>query len=191
MATALDQGDRMKTLLLFLVAATLSSATVAFAAGPDFIVCKSTYALCTTAACSPIPGKNDVVSCQCIVENDYSAGLKACEEKKTSQGLKLRSRYHPIDSYARCSNSRPWAWCLDAPCVADKDNPAQASCACKIVSNQGDYVIVNSNGQYDATSCTSGIYSSATVGELDQVTNYLKTHETPLKPVPIKVTKEN
>ena len=180
-----------RVLLLVLLTAALSPAIVAFAGGPDFVVCKSTYALCTTATCSPIPGKKDVVSCQCSVQNDYSAGLKPCQEKKTAKGLKLRSRYHPIDSYARCSNSRPWAWCLDAPCVADKDNPTQASCACKVVSNQGDYVIVNSNGQYDASSCTTGIYSSATVVELDQVTDFLKTHDTPLHPVPIKVTKEN
>ena len=169
----------------------LGFASVAAAAGPDFIVCKSTYALCTTAPCVPIPGKKDVVSCQCNVESDYSAGLKPCEEKKTAQGMRLRSRYHPIESYAQCSNSRPWGWCLDAPCTMDKNDPAHASCACKIVSNQGDYVIVNANGQYDASSCTTGVYSSATITELDQVTDYLKTHDTPLKPVPIKVTKEN
>ena len=27
-----------------------------FAGVPDFAVCKSTYALCTTALCKPIPG---------------------------------------------------------------------------------------------------------------------------------------
>ena len=163
--------------------------TLSFAAGPDFIVCKSTYALCTTATCVPIPGKRDVVSCQCNVEHDYSAGLKPCEE--TAKGMKLRSRYHPIDSYARCSNSRPWGWCLDAPCTVDTSDPAHAACACKIVANQGDYVVVNANGQYDASSCTTGVYSSATIVELDQVTEFLKTHDTPLRPVPIKVTKEN
>jgi hypothetical protein len=69
----------------------------------------------------------------------------------------------------------------------DKDNSSQASCACKVVSNQGDYVIVNANGQYDASSCTTGIYSSATITELDQVTHFLKAHDTPLHPVDIKV----
>ncbi len=58
---------------------------VAFAGGPDFFACKSTYALCTTAACTPIPGKTDVVSCQCNVETDYSAGLKPCNERKLSK----------------------------------------------------------------------------------------------------------
>jgi len=30
---------------------------------PKFIVCKSTYALCTSAICSPIPGNPNQVSC--------------------------------------------------------------------------------------------------------------------------------
>lgn len=179
----------MRKLIVSLL--VLGFAAAAQAAGPDFIVCKSTYALCTTAACVPSPGKKNVVSCKCNVENDYSAGLKACEVKRTPKGIELRSRYHPIDSYAQCSNSRPWGWCLDAPCMVDEKDPTHAACECRIVSRQGDYVIVNANGQYDASSCTTGVYSSATITELDQVTDYLKTHDTPLKPVPIKVTKEN
>jgi hypothetical protein len=121
---------------------------------------------------------------------DYSAGLKPCVAKKTRKGQLLRSRYHPISSYARCSNSRPWAWCLDKPCSVDKDNPSQATCKCSVVANQGDYLIVNADGQYDNSSCTTGMYSSATIVELDQVTDFLKTHDTPLHPVPIKVTTE-
>ena len=72
----------------------------------------------------------------------------------------------------------------------DKDHPSQASCACKVVSNQGNYVIINANGQYDASSCTTGIYSSATITELDQVTDFLKAHDAPPHPVDIKVYPE-
>jgi hypothetical protein len=174
----------MKAFLVFLLIA-IGPAT-AIAGGPDFIVCKSTYALCTTAACTPVPGKKNFVSCKRNVMTDYSAGLKACDEK-TSKGQLLRSRYHPISSYALCSNSRPWAWCLDAPCAIDKDNPSQAACKCSVVANQGDYVIVNADGKYDDSSCTTGIYSSATVVQLDQVTEFLKTHDSVLQPVPIMV----
>jgi hypothetical protein len=158
-----------------------------FASGPNFVVCKSTYALCTTALCTPIPGDKKFVSCKCNVETDYSAGLKNCEEKKSAAGLQLRSRYHPISSYALCSNSRPWGWCLDSPCVADKNNPAQANCKCPLVANQGDYVVVNADGKYGDSACTTGLYSSATVDQLDQVTEFLAQHDTPLKPVPITV----
>jgi hypothetical protein len=170
---------------LMIVAAPLA----AFAGGPNFIVCKSTYALCTTAACTPIHGTDKYVSCKCDVETDYSAGLKRCDGKKNSKGQLVRSRYHPISSYAQCSNDRPWAWCLDAPCVVDSQNPTQAACRCSVAANQGDYVIVNADGQYDSSSCTTGMYSSATVVQLGQVTNYLKTHNTPLHPVAIKVFK--
>jgi hypothetical protein len=162
---------------------------MAFGGGPNFIVCKSTYALCTTAPCTPLPGEKSLVSCKCNVTTDYSAGLKPCSKKKTGKS-QLRSRYHPISSYARCSNSRPWAWCLDSPCVRDHDNPSQAECKCSVAANQGDYVIVNADGQYGASSCATGMYSSATVVQLDQVTNFLKTHHTPLHPVPIKVFNE-
>jgi hypothetical protein len=176
-----------KAILLILFFAICPNAS---ARAEDFIVCQSIYALCTTAQCTPIAGKTDVVSCKCNVETDYSAGLKPCEDKSGSEGDMLRSRYHPIKSYARCSNSRPWAWCLDKPCVVDKSDPAKAVCACSIRSEQGSYVIVNDSGSYDPSSCTTGIYSSATVADLNQVTDYLKTHNTKLRAVPIKVYPE-
>ena len=151
----------------------------------DFTVCESTYALCTTALCTPIPGKEGWVSCQCSVQTGYSAGMKPCQDKReTSEGQLVNSRYYPIHGYARCSNQRPWAWCLDSPCVIDKQNPSQANCACSVVANQGDYVIVTD--AYTASTCETGLYSSATVTQLDQVTDFLKNHG-PLRPVPIRV----
>src|SRR5216683_5366925 len=172
-----------KALLIIFLLATAPLAT-AWSAGPDFIVCKSTYALCTTAECSPIADKPGFVSCKCKVETDYSAGMKACEDKASSDVHPLRSRYHPIRSYARCSNGRPWAWCLDSPCTRDKSDPSKAACTCSLTKDQGNYVIVNDTGIYNDSSCTSGLYSSASIVELDQVTDFLKTHNTPLKPVP-------
>jgi len=161
------------------------------AAGPDFIICKSTYALCTTAPCSPIPGSPGMVSCKCGVLTGYSVGSKECEEKNTPEGLQLRSRYYPIKSYARCSNSRPWAWCLDSPCIADKTDSAQAACKCSVVSDKGAYVIVNNAGKYDKSSCTTGMYSSASVIDSNQLIDYLRTHKTKVPaPAHIKVYKE-
>lgn len=177
-----------KILSIALLIASLPAA--AFAGGPNFVVCKSTYALCTTALCTPIPGDKKFVSCKCNVETDYSAGLKSCEEKKSGSAEHLRSRYHPITSYALCSNSRPWGWCLDAPCTVDKNDPSQADCKCSVVSNRGAYVVVNADGKYDESSCTTGLYSSATVDQLDQVTEFLAQHDTPLKPVPMTVFPE-
>ena len=176
----------MKTMLLAVLLSLMFPA-IGRAAGPDFKVCTSTYALCTTALCTAIPGDDKFVSCKCNVQNDYSAGLKECSEAKAGKSMGLRSRYHPITSYALCSNSRPWGWCLDAPCTVDKENSSQANCKCSVVANQGDYVVVTPDGKYDNSSCATGVYSSATVGQLDQVTEFLKNHDTPLKPVPIEV----
>jgi hypothetical protein len=177
----------MNKVLLLLVMMGIASASTAWPAGPDFIVCKSTYALCTTAPCTPIADKPGFASCSCNVQTDFSAGMKACGDKSIGQGGSLRSRYHPISSYSRCSNNRPWAFCLDSPCLADKDDPSKAACTCSVVKDQGDYVIVNDSGSYDASSCTTGMYSSATVVQLDQVTDYLKTHDTLPNPVPMKI----
>jgi hypothetical protein len=108
----------------------------------DFKVCKSKFALCTVAWCDPIPGNGKQVSCHCTVNTGYSAGQEPCQTvKETPEGQQVRSRYSPVKSYAICSNDRPWAWCLDKPCIIDKNNPEAAACACDVVRNLGDYVI--------------------------------------------------
>jgi hypothetical protein len=46
-------------------------------------------------------------------------------------------------------------------------------CACDAVKNLGDYVIVTSENT--PTTCTTGVISSATVKQITQVTDYIKT----------------
>jgi hypothetical protein len=152
---------------------------------PGFTLCKSTYALCTTAPCTPVAGTKDTVSCTCEVKTGYSAGQKACQGvTKSSEGEQVRSRYYPVKSYAVCTNDRPWAWCLDKPCIVDKNDPSKATCACTSVKDQGSYVIVTPT--YARSTCTTGIISSATVTQITQVTDFLKT-STELKPFDIEV----
>jgi hypothetical protein len=105
------------------------------------------------------------------------------------RGQAIISRYYPITSYADCSNSQPWAFCLDSPCLIDQKNPSAANCICTETVNQGDYVIVNASGKYSPTSCDSGLYSSATVSDVNEITQFLQTHDTPLKALPITVYK--
>ena len=148
-------------------------------------VCDSTIALCTIAPCDPIPGSDGQVACHCTVNQGYSVGAEPCQGvKDTPEGQQVRSRYYPVKSYAVCSNDRPWAWCLDKPCIIDKNNPEAATCACDAVKNLGDYVIVTSN--YSATTWTTGIISSATVPQITQATEAAKTSKV-LTPFAIQV----
>jgi hypothetical protein len=151
----------------------------------DLKVCKSTFALCTIAQCDPIPGNDKQVACHCTVNNSYSAGAEPCSEvKNTPEGQQIHSRYYPVKSYASCSNDRPWAWCLDKPCLIDKNNPEAATCTCDLVKNLGAYVIVTSH--YTPATCTTGIISSATIAQIDQATASLKKAKV-LMPFPIDV----
>jgi hypothetical protein len=170
-------------LLAAMLALPLSGCTAESEA--DFKVCESTYALCTTAACTPIAGKEDTVSCACNVETGYSLGLKPCQQEvETSEGKQIVSRYYPIKSYVACDNDRPWANCLDSPCIVDPSDPSKAACACSVVKDQGPYLVVTDT--YEASTCTTDLWSSATVTSATQVTDFLKTNPD-LKPFDVKV----
>jgi hypothetical protein len=172
----------------FLIIAALMLVMLGGCSGEDqasFTVCESTYALCTTAPCQPIAGKEDTVTCACDVETGYSLGTKSClSEAETSETKQISSRYYPIKSYAICDNDRPWANCLDSPCAIDSSDPSKASCACTLVKNQGPYVVVTDT--YDDSTCTTNLWSSATVTDANRVTDFLKTNDD-LKPFEIKV----
>jgi hypothetical protein len=151
----------------------------------DFKICKGTFTLCTIAPCEPIPGHPKQVACHCTVNHGYSAGQQACQDvTDTRDGQQIRSRYFPVHSYAVCANDRPWAWCLDKPCIIDKNNPEAALCTCNAVQNLGDYVIVTTENT--PNTCTTGVISSATVQQITQVTNALK-NSGKLSPFEIKV----
>lgn len=150
----------------------------------DLTVCKSTYALCTTALCVPVAGTKDAVSCHCNVKTGYSVGTESCQGPAQTSGGNIKSRYFPVKSYAVCRNDRPWAWCLDKPCTVDRDDPTKASCACTSVEDKGPYVIVTDS--YTDKTCTTGIISSATVAQITQVTDFLRK-SSKLKPFNIKV----
>jgi hypothetical protein len=183
-------GREMERNLYFFLLINVVFVTTGFhaatAQAPEFKVCKSKFALCTIAHCDPIPGNEKQVSCHCTVNTGYSAGQEPCQnEGQTPEGQQIRSRYYPVKSYAICSNDRPWAWCLDKPCIIDKNNPEAAACTCDAVKNLGDYVIVTS--AYTPGTCTTGVISSATVVQITQVTDYLKTKAKLLTPFSIQV----
>ena len=65
--------------------ASIAGDNSAVAQSADFKLCESTYALCTTAACTPVAGKDDTVSCACDVKTGYSAGQETCPEREGNQ----------------------------------------------------------------------------------------------------------
>jgi hypothetical protein len=151
----------------------------------SFTVCKTTYALCTTAACTPIAGQKGNLNCPCSVQTGYSGGTKACQPvKHTSAGDLVYSRYYPVKAYAVCSNNRPWAWCLDVPCLIDKKDPSKANCTCTVVTNQNPYIIVTN--KFTKSTCTTGIISSATVSGVTSISNFIKSKNL-IPPFTIKV----
>ncbi len=182
----------MKMLSTVLLVVTICSIT-ALSQAPakkEFQVCSSTYALCTKAKCSPIKILQTplLFSCGCDVMTGYSLGKQPCQEKpeETSDGQLIRSRYFPIKTYARCSNNRPWAMCLDSPCIVDKKDKTKAKCTCTVEQGLGDYVVYTEN--LTESTCTSDYLSSATVDDVDQATDFLATYpELGLAPYDFKV----
>jgi len=175
-------------LALAFAAATMGESLAATTAtnATNFTACKSTYALCTTAACTPIAGQKGNLNCPCSVHTGYSAGTKACQPiKHTAAGELIYSRYYPVKAYAVCSNDRPWAWCLDVPCLIDKSDPSKANCTCTVAKNQNPYVIVTSHYN-PKTTCTTGIISSATVSGITQISNFIQSKHL-IPPFTIKV----
>ncbi len=170
----------LSTALLMVASCSMTALAQGPAKAPvkaPFQVCKSTYALCTSARCEEIKILDTTLlfSCGCDVKTDeWSVGAHPCEPvKEVPEGQLIRSRYHPIKTYIRCSNNRPWAMCLDSPCIIDKNDKTKAKCTCSLVQNQGDYLVLPE----DSDGCTNGIVSSATIDDLDAITDFLETQD--------------
>jgi hypothetical protein len=151
-------------------------------AAPQFRVGQATFALCTVAACDPVPGKPDQVTCHCTVNDGNSVGSAqvSCADLKKQRPPNLSSRYYPIKSAVQCSADHPWAFCLDSPCVVDGNDPRAAECTCKLMNaarapNSPVVPWVFVTDAYNPSACTTGIVSSATVADVETVTNFLKT----------------
>ncbi len=179
----------MRTWLL-LVTASLSLVAVgcgkSSSSDAGFTACSGTYALCTTALCTPTGSKSEL-ACGCKVMEGYSAGTKSCKDVpkvRPTPGLKVPSRYHPIRAMAVCANSRPWAWCLDMPCTVDADR-SKATCLCKQVSTPKQaYIIVTDS--FRESTCTTDVWSSATIEDVLQITGFLQdSRELPADPITI------
>jgi len=160
------------------------------AAGSGFVLCQGVYALCTRAMCSPIPGPEGglemngagLLSCKCSVQSGSSVGTKCQGPKDTPAGKLVFSRYSLIRSYTQCNNTRPWANCVDSPCLIDADDPlaATATCTCSAVKGSTSPYIATSDF-YNPAACTTGIISSATTDQGNAIAQFYEaaTHMDP------------
>ena len=168
--------NMLLTLLLVVTACSVTALSQNPAAPPRFIACQSTYALCTFSPCGEVRGReNDHVRLP-VKTDEWSVGMKACPTKKEVSEGQTKSRYFPIRTYSRCSNNRPWAMCLDKECWIDKNDPTKAKCKCSVKQGQGDY-LVSPEKPGVRSQCDFGIFSSATVVDLDQITDFLQTQD--------------
>lgn len=178
---------RKPNLLVLLGISALLMSTMSVQAD-DFTLCEGSYALCTSAKCKPVGGKEGTVACACEVRSGYSAGQNNCKQaKETNEGKQVQSRYYPVKSLSICANDRPWANCLGKPCTVDKNDPRKATCFCSTEKGKGPYVIVGD--RYTPQTCTTGIISSATVVNNKGITKFLKSTGK-LEPFTIKVLNE-
>jgi len=182
-----------RSLGLILSIATVLGLTFGFgvtARAQSFTLWNGTFALCTVAPCAAIPGTSKEVACSCTVNNGYSVGQKPGQPiKTTAEGQEIRSRYYPIKSYVLCDNDRPWAWCLDKPCIISRNDPNAATCTCDAVKNLGPYIITTNT--YTPTACTTGMISSATAKGNVQITAFLKKEGDKLPPFPVQILSPN
>lgn len=158
------------------------------ASGAAFTVCPGTFALCTSAKCTITDRSTLTASCSCDVRQGYSAGTKSCSDVPQAppqSGQSLPSRYSPIASMALCLRKVPWAMCLDSRCTINKDDPAKATCTCKLMDSPKQAFVVVTDS-FSASTCTTSLVSSATVHDVIQITGFLQNQPN-LKPLPITI----
>lgn len=151
--------------------------------GPtEFQACQYTYALCTYAPChgtkTVVTNQTEVTNttCDCqVIENGWSVGQVGCPVDQPNPPT-IKSRYFPIRTYARCTNKRPWAMCLDSPCTIDPTDKTKAACTCTLKHDIGDYVVMPESPGHPSQ-CDSGIVSSATVFDVSAISDYLETQD--------------
>ena len=137
-------------------------------------ICDGRYALCSSARCQPIDGDPTHVQCSCEGPlNGLNIGDSSCQsrtDRLTSTfslwditATRHKPAKRPVSSTG--ANANKWAFCLDAPCSADKGG---VSCKC-LLNAASDYTIFSSSCPTDDKALHAAcaeIWSSASQAEL-------------------------
>jgi len=117
-------------------------------------ICKSRYALCTSAPCKTIKSKPGKTSCKCTVENGYNFATKSCNRlkaHKTNNGTRrIYSTFsineiHDGKRITECPKKYEWSDCLNHKCVVDPKNPKKAICECTLRKSNKNWFTMGAN----------------------------------------------
>lgn len=145
----------------------------------DKYVCNQQYALCTSAACIPMPGDATKAICFCAVENGKSMSTVPCNNLKPStdeKGIVTVYSTFSLEQFKqgkksmKCPSGTPWTWCLNKRCTVDPMNPEKAICTCDVM-NTGEWTTLG--GACDTATCKTGFWSGAGIKDYEEGNEYM------------------
>ena len=172
--------EYLMKIMLWITCFLLISSTCFLAranASPSFI-CHQSYALCTTAPCTSVPGTKNKSICSCVVKDGVSLGQLPCDKRKlttNNKGQQLLTSNFSFENSATnkvmtCTGNHPWTDCLDKPCIIDPINSNQAICTCDIKYSES---FLTFGGQCTTETCGTTLYSGASIEMFSQGTQAL------------------
>jgi hypothetical protein len=137
-----------------------------------FSMCKSRYALCTSAPCRKIKNKPGKTTCKCSVQNGYNFATKSCNKlkaHKTKSGTRRIYSTFSINEMKKdgkriteCPNKYEWSNCLNHKCIIDPKNSKKAICECSLVKSNKNWFTMgaNNNKKFCGKSKWSGAHKA-------------------------------
>ena len=131
-------------------------------------ICKSRYALCTSAPCKKIPNKKGKTLCKCTVETGYNFATKSCNKlrpRKMKNGTRRIYSTFSINELndgkkiTECPKNNEWSDCLNHKCVVDPKDSKKALCECTLRKSNKNWFTMGSNN--DSKKCSSSKWSGA------------------------------
>ena len=154
-------------------------------------LCTGEFALCTSAACVPMPADPSKAICFCDVKEGKSMSTVACNTiapKTDENGIRTIYSMFALDQFAdgkrgmKCPSGTPWTWCLNKPCTVSQIDRTKALCTCDIV-RKGEWMTLG--GDCDTSTCKMGYWSAAPLKDFESGNDFMtKAHgakESPAK----------
>lgn len=174
---------------LWFVAAAAALGWCRGGSGGENYLCEGTFALCTSAACVPLPDSTQA-ACSCAVLRGKSMASVPCDTvapTRGANGTEVVYSMFSLEQFAqgkeamKCAKDTPWTWCLNKPCTVDPADPDRALCVCDIVTNSTQEWMTL-GGRCDASTCQTAYWSGATLADFQQGTAFMQEHGQSIQP---------